>query len=183
MPVLITPEGRKKLQDEIDRLWKVERPQVTSEVETAAAHGDRAYRDELAKRTAQELHEELREEIARVETRANGECNDLDAAYLADGTLDPQAMLEAHTQQVGHHLRHVGRIVEHLALQRREFERNQGRLFCFGFIKHFWKQNYVRAYTRGLGIFELPEYLAWPDWEQWDPLLEWLDSRRSQPAR
>lgn len=42
-------------------------------------------------------------------------------------------------------------------------------------------QNYVRAYTRGLGIFELPEYLAWPDWEQWDPLIEWLDSRRSRP--
>ena len=42
-------------------------------------------------------------------------------------------------------------------------------------------QNYVRAYSRGLGIFELPEYLAWPDWEQWDPLIEWLDSRRSQP--
>ncbi len=43
-------------------------------------------------------------------------------------------------------------------------------------------QNYIRAYTRGLGIFELPEYLAWPDWEQWEPLLEWLGSRRSRPA-
>jgi len=42
-------------------------------------------------------------------------------------------------------------------------------------------QNYVRAYTRGLGIYELPEYLAWPDWEQWDSLIEWVDSRRSQP--
>ena len=42
-------------------------------------------------------------------------------------------------------------------------------------------QNYIRAYTRGLGIFELPEYLAWPDWETWDPLIEWLESRRSQP--
>ena len=31
-------------------------------------------------------------------------------------------------------------------------------------------QNYVRAYTRGLGIFELPEYLAWPDWDEWEPL-------------
>lgn len=37
-------------------------------------------------------------------------------------------------------------------------------------------QNYVRAYTRGLGIFELPEYLAWPDWEQWDPIIDWLES-------
>jgi len=42
-------------------------------------------------------------------------------------------------------------------------------------------QNYVRAYTRGLGIFELPEYLAWPDWEQWEPLTKWLKSKRSQP--
>lgn len=42
-------------------------------------------------------------------------------------------------------------------------------------------QNYVRAYTRGLGIYELPEYLAWPDWEQCDPLIEWIDSKRSQP--
>ena len=42
-------------------------------------------------------------------------------------------------------------------------------------------QNYIRAYQRGLGIHELPPYLAWPDWEQWDPLIEWLDSRRSMP--
>ena len=42
-------------------------------------------------------------------------------------------------------------------------------------------QNYVRAYTRGLGIFELPEYLAWPDWDEWEPLTAWLKSKRSQP--
>jgi chromosome partitioning protein len=42
-------------------------------------------------------------------------------------------------------------------------------------------QNYVRAYTRGLGIFELPEYLAWPDWDEWEPLTAWLRSKRSQP--
>ncbi len=42
-------------------------------------------------------------------------------------------------------------------------------------------QNYVRAYTRGLGVWELPEYLAWPDWEQWGPLLSWVESKRSQP--
>jgi len=42
-------------------------------------------------------------------------------------------------------------------------------------------QNYVRAYTRGLGIFELPEYLAWPDWGEWEPLAAWLRSVRSQP--
>jgi chromosome partitioning protein len=43
-------------------------------------------------------------------------------------------------------------------------------------------QNYVRAYTRGLGVFELPEYLAWPDTQQWEPLLDWLGSRRSRSA-
>lgn len=42
-------------------------------------------------------------------------------------------------------------------------------------------QNYVRAYTRGLGIFELPEYLAWPDWDEWEPVTSWLRSVRSQP--
>ncbi|MED5536049.1 MAG: ParA family protein [Pseudomonadota bacterium] len=42
-------------------------------------------------------------------------------------------------------------------------------------------QNYIRAYQRGLGIHELPPYLAWPDWEQWDPLIGWLNSRRSRP--
>ncbi len=41
--------------------------------------------------------------------------------------------------------------------------------------------NYVRAYTRGLGIHELPEYLAWPDWDEWEPLETWLRSKRSQP--
>jgi chromosome partitioning protein len=41
-------------------------------------------------------------------------------------------------------------------------------------------QNYIRAYQRGLGVHELPPYLAWPDWEQWDPLLDWIESRRSR---
>ena len=43
-------------------------------------------------------------------------------------------------------------------------------------------QNYVRAYSRGMGVLELPEYLAWPDWKQWEPIAEWLDSKRSQPS-
>jgi len=41
--------------------------------------------------------------------------------------------------------------------------------------------NYLRAYQRGMGIFELPEYLAWPDWQQWEPITKWLGSKRSQP--
>jgi chromosome partitioning protein len=41
-------------------------------------------------------------------------------------------------------------------------------------------QNYIRSYQRGLGIHELPPYLAWPDWDQWEPLIEWLESKRSR---
>ncbi|HEV2213563.1 MAG TPA: ParA family protein [Gammaproteobacteria bacterium] len=43
-------------------------------------------------------------------------------------------------------------------------------------------QNYIRAYSRGLGIHELPPYLADPDWKQWNPLVEWLESRKSRPT-
>lgn len=42
-------------------------------------------------------------------------------------------------------------------------------------------QNYVRAYGRGLGVFELPQYLAWQDWEHWLPLTDWLESAASRP--
>ena len=42
-------------------------------------------------------------------------------------------------------------------------------------------QNYIRAYTRGLGIHELPQYLAWPDLEEWGPLTDWLESKSSRP--
>lgn len=44
-------------------------------------------------------------------------------------------------------------------------------------------QNYIRAYSRGLGIHELPPYLAEQDWKQWKPLVEWLESRKSVPAK
>ena len=42
-------------------------------------------------------------------------------------------------------------------------------------------QNYIRAFQRGVGIHELPAYLAWSDQEQWEPLVKWLGSKRSQP--
>jgi chromosome partitioning protein len=42
-------------------------------------------------------------------------------------------------------------------------------------------QNYIRAYSRGLGVHELPPYLAWPELEQWGPLTDWLASRSSRP--
>ncbi|MET0498500.1 MAG: ParA family protein [Steroidobacteraceae bacterium] len=42
--------------------------------------------------------------------------------------------------------------------------------------------NYLRAYQRGMGIFELPEYLAKPDWEQWTPITKLLGSKKSERA-
>ncbi|MCG8419806.1 MAG: transcription elongation factor GreB [Proteobacteria bacterium] len=38
----ITPEGAKRLRDELSHLWSVERPKVTQEVADAAAQGDRS---------------------------------------------------------------------------------------------------------------------------------------------
>ena len=38
----ITPEGQRRLQDELDKLWHGERPRVTAEVAAAAALGDRS---------------------------------------------------------------------------------------------------------------------------------------------
>lgn len=42
--------------------------------------------------------------------------------------------------------------------------------------------NYLRAFQRGMSVFELPEYLAKPDWEQWQPITKWLNSKKSQPG-
>ncbi|MDR0966482.1 MAG: transcription elongation factor GreB [Myxococcales bacterium] len=38
----ITPEGFARLRAELDDLWKVQRPKITSEVSAAAAQGDRS---------------------------------------------------------------------------------------------------------------------------------------------
>ena len=38
----ITPQGHKRLSDELSHLWKVKRPQVTQAVSEAAAMGDRS---------------------------------------------------------------------------------------------------------------------------------------------
>jgi chromosome partitioning protein len=43
-------------------------------------------------------------------------------------------------------------------------------------------QNYNRASEKGQGIFELPPYLVARDLDQWEPIIKWLGSKRSQPA-
>ena len=40
--VYITPEGAKNLRDELNKLWRVTRPEVTKNVSDAAALGDRS---------------------------------------------------------------------------------------------------------------------------------------------
>ena len=41
-PGYITPEGARRLREELDWLWKEERPRVTQGVSDAAAEGDRS---------------------------------------------------------------------------------------------------------------------------------------------
>lgn len=41
--------------------------------------------------------------------------------------------------------------------------------------------NYVRAFTRGLGVWELPPYISAPDRAQLKLLFDWLDSDKSRP--
>ncbi len=38
----ITPEGAARLREELEALWRIERPQVTRAVAEAAAQGDRS---------------------------------------------------------------------------------------------------------------------------------------------
>ena len=50
------------------------------------------------------------------------------------------------------------------------------------FLTHLREsQNYIRAAEQGLGLFELAPSMVWQDVEQWDPVFEWLKSRRSMP--
>ena len=62
LPIFITPEGLKKVREEAEWLWKVERPRVTKEVEAAAALGDRSENAEYqyGKRRLREIDRRLR---------------------------------------------------------------------------------------------------------------------------
>jgi transcription elongation factor GreB len=62
MASYITPEGFRKLQEEVEHLWKIERPRVTSEVSEAAALGDRSENAEYiyGKKRLREIDRRLR---------------------------------------------------------------------------------------------------------------------------
>ena len=57
-----TPEGARRLREELDRLWRVERPQVTKAVQEAAAQGDRSENAEYiyGKRQLREIDRRVR---------------------------------------------------------------------------------------------------------------------------
>lgn len=42
-------------------------------------------------------------------------------------------------------------------------------------------QNYIRSAERGLGIFEMAPSATRIDREQWQPIIKWIKSKRSQP--
>ncbi len=58
----ITPDGARKLRNELDQLWRVERPRVTQEVADAAAQGDRSENAEYiyGKRRLREIDRRVR---------------------------------------------------------------------------------------------------------------------------
>ena len=61
-PRYITPEGYRRLAEEHDRIWSVDRPRIVAEVEAAAALGDRSENAEYiyGKRKLRELDRRLR---------------------------------------------------------------------------------------------------------------------------
>src|SRR5690348_8816796 len=58
----ITPEGLRRLREELDHLWRVERPKVTQAVAEAAAQGDRSENAEYiyGKRRLREIDSRVR---------------------------------------------------------------------------------------------------------------------------
>lgn len=62
LPIFITPEGHAALKNELEYLWKEERPRVTAEVQAAAALGDRSENAEYkyGKRRLREIDKRLR---------------------------------------------------------------------------------------------------------------------------
>jgi chromosome partitioning protein len=42
-------------------------------------------------------------------------------------------------------------------------------------------QNYIKAEERGVGIYEMAPSQVWQDLENWEPLVKWLNSKRSMP--
>ena len=76
----ITPEGERRLREELHQLWKVERPQVTNAVHEAAKNGDRSENGDYiyGKRRLREIDSRVRflnkrlDELKVIERDAGG---------------------------------------------------------------------------------------------------------------
>jgi transcription elongation factor GreB len=66
----ITPEGFRRIAEEHERIWKVQRPRIVAEVEAAAALGDRSENAEYiyGKKKLRELDRRLRELSLRMDS-------------------------------------------------------------------------------------------------------------------
>lgn len=69
-PRYVTPDGFRRIAEEHDRIWRVQRPRIVAEVEAAAALGDRSENAEYiyGKRKLRELDRRLRELSLRMDS-------------------------------------------------------------------------------------------------------------------
>jgi transcription elongation factor GreB len=83
----ITPEGARKLQQELAQLWNVERPKVTREVSEAAAQGDRSENAEYiyGKKRLREIDRRvrfLRKRLEEIEVVLPGRVGDRERIFF-----------------------------------------------------------------------------------------------------
>ena len=102
----ITPEGAQKLKDELEQLWKVERPLVTARVAEAAAQGDRSENAEYiyGKKRLREIVSRIRFLRKRLDgiTVVNGIPDEQDTVYFgAFVTLEDEEGEEVEYRIVG----------------------------------------------------------------------------------
>ena len=77
----ITPEGKQRLVDEVDKLWKKRRPEVTKALAAAAAEGDRSENAEYIYR---------KKELREIDTRVRYLRKRLDGIVVVDRVPDDQ---------------------------------------------------------------------------------------------
>lgn len=98
---LITPEGYKTLQDELDYLWRIKRPEVTRSVSEAAAQGDRSENAEYiyGKKLLREIDRRVRflqkrlPELKIVDQKPNNQQQVFFGAWVTLEDLDTEEQL------------------------------------------------------------------------------------------
>lgn len=103
----ITPDGARKLREELEHLWRVERPRVTHEVSEAAALGDRSENAEYiyGKKRLREIDRRvhfLRKRLEQLSVVAPGQVADRSQVFFgAWVTLEDEAGEERRYRVVG----------------------------------------------------------------------------------